>query len=159
VTTRPALAETLEMEPHPEGGWYRETWRSPIEFQPSGYAGARPAATGIFFLLAPGEVSRWHVVRSDELWLWQRGGPLSLSIAPAVPGEDWAGAGPGPDMTDLLLGPALDAGERLQGLVPAGHWQTATPAGDEPVLVTCIVAPGFDYADWRLVAGSGFAPT
>jgi uncharacterized protein len=149
--TKPPLAEALRLEPHPEGGWFRQTWRAPVDFQPAGYPGPRAAATGIFFLLAPGEVSQWHVVRSDELWLWQGGGPLRLRIAPALPGpEPLGGAGPGPDVTEVLLGSDLDAGEQLQGLVPAGHWQTAAPAGTEPTLVTCIVAPGFDYADWRL---------
>lgn len=151
MVTRPALAAQLGLESHPEGGWFRETWRAPIEFQPPGYPGVRAAATGIYFLLAPGEVSRWHVVRSDELWLWQRGGPLLLQIAPAVPSADWAGAGPAAEVTDVILGPELDAGQRFQGLVPAGHWQTATPAGDEAVLLSCVVAPGFDYADWKLV--------
>jgi predicted cupin superfamily sugar epimerase len=150
MVNKPPLAAVLDLEPHPEGGWYRQTWRAPVEFEPPGHPGPRAAATGIFFLLAPGEVSRWHVVRSDELWLWQHGGPLLLQTAVAAPGEDWAGAGPGPEVTDLLLGPDLPAGQRFQGLVPAGHWQTATPAGDEPVLVSCIVAPGFEYEDWRL---------
>lgn len=150
MTTKPGLAEALRLEPHPEGGWYRQTWRAPVEFSPPGYPGARAAATGIFFLLAPGEVSRWHVVRSDELWLWQHGGPLLLRLAPALGGPEFGGSGPGPDVTELRLGPDLAAGQQFQGLVPAGHWQSAAPAGDEPTLVSCIVAPGFEYEDWRL---------
>ena len=139
--TKPALAQQLDLEPHPEGGWYRQTWRAPVEFRPEGYPGPRAAATAIYFLLEPGEVSRWHVVRSDELWLWQSGGPLLLGIASAPDGEDG---------TELTLGPDLDAGQQLQGLVPAGQWQTARPAGSEAVLVSCVVAPGFEYEDWRL---------
>ncbi|TQS39664.1 cupin domain-containing protein [Cryptosporangium phraense] len=135
--SKPALAQKLDLEPHPEGGWFRQTWRSPVEFAPSGYPGVRAAATGIFFLLAPGEESRWHVVRSDELWVWQSGGPLVLSV----------GSAPGaPDVRDILLGPE---GE-FQGLVPGGQWQAARPVGVEPVLVTCVVAPGFEYEDWQL---------
>jgi hypothetical protein len=61
------LAEQLDLAPHPEGGWYRQTWRSAVVFSPEGYDGPRSAATAIYFLLHPGERSRWHVVRSDEL--------------------------------------------------------------------------------------------
>lgn len=139
--TRPGLAQQLDLQPHPEGGWYRQTWRAPVEFQPAGYPGRRAAATAIYFLLAPGEVSRWHVVRSDELWLWQRGGPLTLRLG-STPDSD--------DVRAVVLGPDLDAGHQLQGLVPGGSWQAAAPAGDEPALVSCVVAPGFDYQDWQL---------
>ncbi|HEX6873985.1 MAG TPA: cupin domain-containing protein, partial [Micromonosporaceae bacterium] len=62
---RPALAELLDLAPHPEGGWFRQTWRSEVEFTPEGYPGPRAAATAIYFLLQPGERSRWHTVRSD----------------------------------------------------------------------------------------------
>ena len=75
---RPRTAELLNLTPHPEGGWYRETWRAAPSFQPDGYPGPRAAATGIYFLLGPGEESAWHRVRSDEAWLWHAGGPLTL---------------------------------------------------------------------------------
>src|ERR1700733_13961708 len=101
MTSRPPLAEQLDLAPHPEGGWFRQTWRAPVTFEPTGYDGPRHAATAIYFLLHPGEESRWHVVRSDELWLWHRGGPLDLRLRgagddprPQSPGG--AGAGPGP---------------------------------------------------------------
>src|SRR4051794_11947615 len=81
----PALAEALDLAPHPEGGWYRETWRVPVTVEPSGYEGPRAAATGIYFLLPPGEESRWHRVRSDEVWLWHRGGPLTLLLGGTGP--------------------------------------------------------------------------
>jgi predicted cupin superfamily sugar epimerase len=67
--TRPALAELLDLRPHPEGGWFAETWRSGVWVTPPGYPGPRPAATAIYFLLNPGERSRWHAVRSDDWWL------------------------------------------------------------------------------------------
>ncbi|MFG1925815.1 cupin domain-containing protein [Cryptosporangium sp. NPDC048952] len=134
---KPVLAQQLDLEPHPEGGWYRQTWRSPVEFVPDGYPGPRAAATAIYFLLAPGEQSRWHVVRSDELWLWQSGGPLTLRIGSAPDADD---------VREVTLGP----GHELQGLVPGGQWQAAAPAGNDPVLVSCVVAPGFEYEDWRL---------
>ncbi|MER5183510.1 cupin domain-containing protein [Streptomyces sp. NPDC002896] len=141
---RPALAEQLNMQPHPEGGWFAETWTAAHTFRPDGYPGPRSAATAIYFLLYPGEESRWHTVRSDELWLWHRGGPLDLFL-----GGD--GAEPGSEPEAVRVGPGVEHGERPQVLVPGGIWQSARPAGDEPVLVSCIVAPGFDYADFRLL--------
>jgi uncharacterized protein len=142
VTPRPPLAERLDLAPHPEGGWFRETWRSPVTFHPDGYDGPRSAATAIYFLLHPGERSRWHVVRSDELWFWHAGGPLELRLG---------GAGPEPaDGDAILLGAEVAAGQQPQARVPGGVWQAAAPAGAEPVLVSCVVAPGFDFADFRL---------
>ncbi|SDU74761.1 cupin domain-containing protein [Jiangella alkaliphila] len=140
---RPELAATLDLAPHPEGGWFRETWRSGVEFEPPGYGSPRPSATAIYYLLVPGERSRWHRVRSAELWLWHSGGPLELRLG---------GAGPRPaqEVDVVLLGPDVDRGERPQAIVPARTWQTAEPLGAEPVLVTCIVSPGFDYADFEM---------
>lgn len=137
------LVELLGLEPHPEGGWYRQTWRSPVEFQPDGYPGPRHAATAVYFLLHPGEHSRWHLVRSDEMWLWHSGGPLELRLG---------GKGPRPSAPGdaLLLGADLAAGQRPQALVPGGTWQSATPASQSAVLVSCVVAPGFDFEDFRL---------
>ncbi|GAB3873439.1 cupin domain-containing protein [Dactylosporangium cerinum] len=142
MTTRPRLAELLDMAPHPEGGWFRETWRSPVTFAPDGYDGPRHAATAIYFLLHPGEESAWHVVRSDEIWFWHSGGPLALRLGGS---GDRPGDGP-----TTLLGGDVAAGERPQVLIPAGVWQAATPTGADPVLVSCVVAPGFDFADFRL---------
>lgn len=141
---RPPLAEQLDLSPHPEGGWFRETWRSPVTVTPPGYESARSAATAIYFVLHPGEESRWHVVRSAELWLWHAGGPLTLRL-----GGD--GELPVPAPEELAVGPDLAAGQRPQALVPGGEWQAARPAGTEPVLVSCVVAPGFDMADFRLL--------
>ncbi|MFC7532820.1 cupin domain-containing protein [Actinoplanes sp. GCM10030250] len=145
MTTRPPLAEQLDMAPHPEGGWFRETWRSAFSFSPEGYGETRNAATAIYFLLHPGEESAWHEVRSDELWFWHSGGPLELRLG---------GSGERPGAEEIVvLGPDLTAGQRPQVLVPGGVWQGARPAGDQPVLVSCVVAPGFDYADFRLLEG------
>ena len=152
MTLRPPLARQLDLQPHPEGGWFRETWRSPMTFAPDGYEGTRSVATAIYFLLHPGERSRWHVVRSDELWLWHSGGPLTLRLdgGDAPPDDDESGpSAPTPAGTvDVLLGPDVLAGQQPQALVPAGTWQCAAPAADEPVLVSCVVAPGFDFADF-----------
>jgi uncharacterized protein len=142
MTVRPPLAEQLDLRPHPEGGWFRETWRSPVDCWPPGYGGRRSAATAIYFLLHPHEQSRWHVVRSDELWFWHGGGPLALHLG-------GTGEAPGAE-TAVLLGGDLAAGQRPQALVPGGAWQRAAPAGGAPVLVSCVVAPGFDFADFRL---------
>ncbi|MGI5288746.1 cupin domain-containing protein [Nonomuraea polychroma] len=129
---RPPVAAALDLLPHPEGGWFRETWRSAVTFHPDGYDGPRASATGIYFLLNPGEESVPHMVRSDEVWLWHRGGPLSLTIGD----------------TTIMLGPQVEDGQVPQAIVPGGVWQSARPAGDEPVLVSCIVSPGFDFADF-----------
>lgn len=140
---RPPLAEALDLEPHPEGGWFRETYRSSVRFEPPGYGAERSAATAIYYLLGPGDQSSWHTVRSDELWLWHRGGALELLL-----GGD--GGQPGEAPQRIFLGPEPGAGQAPQALVPAGTWQAARPAGAEEVLVTCVVAPGFDFADFRL---------
>ncbi|TDD20673.1 cupin domain-containing protein [Kribbella turkmenica] len=134
VMDKPELAELLELEPHPEGGWYRETWRSDVEIAPEGYDGTRASATAIYFLLAPGEESRSHRVRSAEVWLWHSGGPLTLEY-----GDE-----------SVTLGPDVAAGQHPQVVVPAGAWQSARPAADQPVLVSCIVSPGFDFADFSM---------
>ncbi len=151
VQRRPVVAEALELLPHPEGGWYRETWRTAVGFEPPGYGGERQSATGIYFLLQPGEESVWHVVRSDEVWFWHRGGPLTLLLGGTgdrpdadLPGGQGAG-------TTVTLGPDVEGGQVPQALVPAGTWQAAYPAGSEGVLVSCVVSPGFDFADFTAI--------
>jgi len=139
----PALARALDLAPHPEGGWYRQIYVSPVEMTHPVAGGKRASATLIHFLLAPGEQSQWHTVASDEIWLWQGGGPLLLQTSPP-------GAAPG-DLTDHLLGPDRRQGQALHVLVPAGHWQRAEPSGDQGGLVGCLVTPGFDFADFALL--------
>lgn len=136
------LVALLGLERHVEGGWFKETWRTPTAATPPGYPGDRAFATGIYFLLHPGERSRRHKVRSDELWLWHSGGPLRLTIGGTD--DDASTAEP------HILGPSVEAGEHPQVLVPAGAWQSAEPVGTEPTLVSCVVAPGFDFADFTL---------
>ena len=138
---RPATAEALGLVPHPEGGWYRETWAAGPSYQPDGYPGRRPAATAIYFLLTPGAESAWHTVRSDEVWLWHAGGPLTLRLG-------GTGTEPVADPATVTLGPGLAAGQAPQYIIPGGHWQSARPAADQEVLVSCVVAPGFDFADF-----------
>jgi uncharacterized protein len=138
---RPPLAEQLDLRPHPEGGWYRETYRSARTLALPGYDGDRASATAIYFLLNPGEESAWHVVKSDEIWFWHAGGPLTLRL-----GGD--GPQPAAEATEITLGVGPD--REPQVLIPAGVWQAAVPAADEFVLVSCVVSPGFDFADFRL---------
>jgi predicted cupin superfamily sugar epimerase len=135
----PAWARHLDLRRHPEGGWYTETYRHVDTTESS--SGRRSLGTAIHFLLLPGESSAWHRVTSDELWFHHRGGPLRLWL-----GGD--GEEPGPE-TELALGTDLAAGQRPQLLVPAGHWQAARPV-DDAVLVSCVVVPGFDFADFTL---------
>ncbi len=137
------LVDLLALRPHPEGGWYAETWRAATDVETP--RGRRATATGIYYLLEPGQRSAWHRVTSDELWLHHAGGPLTLDLG----GE---GTRPG-DVRRLLLGTDVAAGQAPQQLVPAGCWQTARPAGDEAVLVSCVVSPGFDFADFELADG------
>jgi predicted cupin superfamily sugar epimerase len=139
MTGADALIAAFGLAPHPEGGWYAETWRAPAP------PGARPASTAILFLLREGERSHWHRVDADEIWLWHFGAPLVLNIAPDI-------AGPA---TTLRLGPAVASGERPQAVVPAGHWQAAETTGAF-TLVSCVVAPGFRFEGFEL-APPGFA--
>jgi len=133
------LIEQLMLRPHPEGGWYRETWRG--EAGPDG----RARGTAIIFLLQTGEASHWHTVDAAELWLWQAGDPLELRRA----AED---AGP---ERSLILGPDIAAGQSFQALVVPHEWQAARPAGEPRhgySLVSCVVVPGFDFAGFTLAA-------
>lgn len=127
---RPPLAETLDLEPHPEGGWYRQTWRSPVDVTlPDGRV--RPTATLIHFLLPAGETSAWHKVSSDEIWIAHTG---------AVRLERGDGS------TEVC---GLGEGESPQVLIPAGEWQRTLP-GESDALVSCLVSPGFDFDDFEL---------
>ncbi|MET9199885.1 cupin domain-containing protein [Gordonia sp. NPDC003585] len=141
----PEWARGLGLSRHPEGGWFRETWRSdlvlPADALPA-YDADRSAGTAILFLLLPGEESAWHTVRGAELWLYHRGSPVELDL-----GGD--GAEPGRDAT-VLVGADVLAGQQPQALVPPGHWQRARCVGDDASLVSCIVVPGFDFDDFCL---------
>jgi len=137
---RPTTAVLLDLEPHAEGGWFRRMWTGGYAVETP--AGERPAATCIHYLLTPGEESAWHVVTSDEVWLWHGPGKLALSLG---------GDGESPALAHtIVLGQDLAAGERLQHTVPAGVWQAARLVADEEVVVSCVVSPGFSFADWRL---------
>lgn len=134
MTAEDIIAE-LELSPHPEGGWYRQTWMADND--------GRPTGTCIYFLLAAGQKSHWHKVDATEIWLYHAGAPLILSLAATA-------AGP---KRDHLLTPDL-AGGRPQIIVPENHWQAARSTGDW-TLVSCTVSPGFRFEGFTL-AEPGF---
>lgn len=131
------LIAELQLEAHPEGGFYRETFRSdlvlPASGLPQSYGGARAAVTAILFLLPTGARSALHRVRGDEIWMHHQGDPVQLSIE----GEP-----------DVVLGEGLS----FQATVPGGRWQAARCLdGDAGYgLVGCVVAPGFDFLDFEM---------
>jgi len=131
--TAEEIIATLGLAPHPEGGWYRETWAAPAG------SGGRPSGTAIYYLLTEGQRSHWHRVDADEIWLYHAGDPLELSLAATA-------AGPA---RELVLGPDLAAGARPQAVVPAGHWQAARPLGAW-TLVGCTVSPGFRFEGFEM---------
>ena len=137
------LIERLELSPHPEGGFYRETFRSALAVDPSDGRFARSALTGIYFLLARGQHSAWHAVASDEIWTHLEGDPVRL----------WTFEPASRRLGSALLGPFGGEGaERRepQRAVHAGIWQAAEPTG-EFGFGACFVGPGFDFADFRML--------
>jgi len=124
----------LNLVPHPEGGHYAETWRGERT------ANGRAVGSAIYYLLAAGERSHWHRVDAAEVWLWHAGAPLDLLIGRSA----------------LVLGPDVLAGERPQAVVPPGAWQAAESTGAR-TLVSCVVAPGFEFAGFEL-GEPGFEP-
>jgi predicted cupin superfamily sugar epimerase len=129
----------LGLQPHPEGGWYRETWRHEPE------DGSRGAGTAIYFLLAEGDRSHWHRVDADEVWHHYAGDPLRL--------RTWAEGG---GLADVVLGPDLASGEAPQETVPRFTWQSAEPLG-RWTLVGCTVSPAFEFSGFEL-APPGWQP-
>ena len=139
--TAKELIQSLGLERHPEGGWYRETWRSDVTLG-IGKRG-RASATAIHFLLEANQSSEWHRVDAAEMWLWHSGDPLVLLTKP-----QWEDAPAG-----KTLGADLAAGEQPQLLVPAHHWQSARPTEGGSAgytLVSCIVSPGFEFSGFEL---------
>ena len=131
----PSAAEViagLELRPHPEGGHYVETWRSAAK------AGARPAGSAIYYLLAEGELSHWHRVDADEIWHYYQGAALELrlSVVGGTPSRH-------------VLGGDIRAGQRPQIVVPAGVWQSARALGGW-TLVGCTVSPGFQFSGFEM---------
>ncbi|WP_162570339.1 MULTISPECIES: cupin domain-containing protein [unclassified Variovorax] len=140
------LIETLQLQPHPEGGWFREVFRSTAQVVPADGRPARQALTTIYFLLEAHQHSRWHTVRSDEVWIHLEGVPLALWTCDAALRTAPA---------HVRLGPVDVHGTRPQHTVPAGQWQAARPIATKPsddyTLVGCTVGPGFDFTDFSFM--------
>ncbi len=132
--TASEIASLLNLQPHPEGGWYRETFRDEIGL------GGRSRSTAIYYLLEADQRSHWHRVDAVEIWHFYSGAPLALHVAPPS----------GPPETHAL-GPDLAASERPQIIVPQGWWQAAESLGAYS-LVGCTVAPGFEFSGFELAA-------
>jgi predicted cupin superfamily sugar epimerase len=132
------IISLLGLQPHPEGGYFRETFRDPAQ------AGGRSRSTAIYFLLTEGQVAHWHRVDAAELWHFYSGAPLELSIAVDN------------IRTGFRLGTDLAAGERPQAIVPSHAWQSARSLGAW-TLVGCTVAPAFEFSGFEL-APVGWTP-
>ncbi len=138
------LVAALGLVPHPEGGFYAETYRSPesvrAEHLPARFGGDRPFATAIYFLLKSGHPSHLHRLHADELWHFHEGSPVAIHILD-----------PGGEHRTIRLGPAIGEGETFQAAIPAGCWFGAEVlVPNSYTLVGCTVAPGFDFADFEM---------
>lgn len=135
--------ESLDLQPHPEGGFYRETWRAAQGIvMPGRFGGPRPYGTAIYFLLPAGQMSALHRIRSDEMWHFYTGKPLILVMIH-----------PDGRRQDILLGPDMERGQCFQAVVPAGVWfgaRVLSPTGY--ALVGCTVSPGFDFGDFEMAS-------
>ena len=134
MTSAREIVETLGMTRHPEGGWFKETYRDPDTVN------GRAVSTAIYYLLEKGDRSAWHRIDATEVWHFYAGAPLELSLSPD-----------GKQTEILILGPDIVGGMVLQIVVPKGHWQAAEPTGDF-TLVGCTVAPGFQFEGFELAA-------
>ncbi|RMF76269.1 MAG: cupin domain-containing protein [Acidobacteria bacterium] len=133
--------EALGLARHPEGGWYRETWRAAARAPVAALDGAeRSLGTAIVYLLEGGDFSAFHRVRSDELWCFHAGDPLELFVLDE-----------GGGLVRVVLGAGAARGESFQHLVPAGCWQAArVAAGGAFAVLGCVVVPGFEFDDFEL---------
>ncbi|MFL6350250.1 MAG: cupin domain-containing protein [Bryobacteraceae bacterium] len=136
--------DQLKLEPHPEGGFFRETYRAPLVIEqsalPSTFQGSRTASTAIYFLLAGEEFSALHRLAADEVWHFYAGAALLIHSIDLTANHSLVKLGQNPDV-----------GERLQWVVPAGHWfGSCLEQPDQYALVGCTVAPGFDFADFEM---------
>ncbi|MBI4236802.1 MAG: cupin domain-containing protein [Deltaproteobacteria bacterium] len=142
--TAEALIQHFQLQPHPEGGFFRETFRDggtiPQAALPKRFSGDRSFSTAIYFLLPEGKRSQLHRITADELWHFYLGDPLVV-----------VEIRPDGRTTETLLGHDVLAGQCVQHVVPAGHWFGAYPApGSRFSFVGCTVAPGFDFADFEM---------
>lgn len=144
MLTHQQLINRFELQPHPEGGWYKQTYKSAEYISavalPERFTGNRPVCTAIYFLLEQGNFSAFHRIKSDECWHFYHGDPLEIFVIQNN-GE----------LTVTALGNDISKGHLFQYIVPAGCWFASRPAkGSQYCLVGCTVAPGFDFADFEL---------
>ena len=134
--------QRLQLQPHPEGGWYRQTYRAPLTLPHAalpGHAGDRAASTAIYFLLAGDQFSAFHRLRSDEVWHFYAGSELIVHVIEHG------------TYSEILLGNDMQAGQQFQAVVPSGCWfGSSLRHPDTYALVGCTVAPGFDFADFEM---------
>lgn len=128
------IIERLKLAPHPEGGWYRETWRADAP------SGTRASGTAIYFLLSRDQRSHWHKVDATEIWLYHAGAPLRLELSQNAK-----------TIEAVTVGADFGGGEQPQVIVPPDCWQAAQSLGDW-TLVSCTVSPGFEFAGFDLAA-------
>mgnify|MGYP001158611643 CR=1 FL=1 len=134
------IIDSLGLEPHPEGGWFRETFRAVSR------GSERSTSSAIYYMLKADEQSRWHrVLDADEIWNWYAGGPLLMMLSGDARGRE-----------ELILGANIVADERPQVVVPKGVWQSASPR-DGWAFVGCIVAPAFRFEGFEM-ASDGWEP-
>jgi predicted cupin superfamily sugar epimerase len=138
------LINNLKLVRHPEGGWYRETYRSAERISgsalPGRYGGERSLATAIYFLLERGDISAFHRIKSDEVWYFHDGDTLTIQVLT-----------PSGEHQEIRLGARLQDGDTYQAVIPAGCWFGAEVAANGLYsLVSCSVAPGFDFADFEM---------
>jgi predicted cupin superfamily sugar epimerase len=133
MNTPEQIIKRLKLAPHPEGGWYRETWRAPT------VDGQRAAGTAIYFLLKADERSHWHRIDSTEIWHFYAGSPMQLTLSQT-------NAGPA---EQVILGPMINIGERPQIILAPGMWQSARSLGGWSLL-GCTVSPGFEFSGFEL---------
>ena len=140
MSTPAYYIENLGLQPHPEGGYYSETFRSETSLNFPGFDGSRQLSTSIYFLLEAPQVSSLHRIKSDEIWYYHDGGNLEI-IELDEHGQEHA----------TLLGKDLEGGAVFQHVVKAGKWFGARlPQGSSFCLVGCQVSPGFDFRDFEL---------
>lgn len=132
MKTAREIIDRLRLERHPEGGWYRETWRAPEE------GGVRGAGSAIYYLLEGDQYSHWHRLDAAVIWLWHAGAPLAHTLSPN-----------GHDAESRIIGPEFEQGQAPQLAVPAGCWQTSASLG-RYTLLSCVVAPAFEFQGFEM---------
>lgn len=138
------IIDYLQMEKHYEGGYFKFIWKSditiPVDLLPDTFSDNRKLSSVIYYLLEPGDCSSWHKLLSDEHWFWHYGGSLEMTIGKGEHNPD--------PVKTIKIGSDILKGESFQSFVPSGMWQTTKPIGNDFVLVSCVVSPGFEDSDF-----------